>query len=338
MRIGIYGAGSLGIILGAYITKAGIPVDLINRNPTQVEALREHGAKVEGTVSMTVPVQALLPSEMEGEYGLIFLTTKQLDNPSVVAFLAPFLAKDGAICTLQNGLPEPGIADIVGPDRVLGCTVEWGATLTGPGTSRLTSEPDSLSFGLGSMTGKDSEILQKAKEVLECMCPANVETNFMGTRWSKLLINASFSGMSAVLGSTFGEAAADKKSRRCVQAVIKECIDVARAENVTIAPVQGKDIVKLLDYHGPVKKWISSLIIPIAIKKHRLLKASMLQDLEKGKKTKVDSINGVVAARGKKYGIATPYNDKIISIVHGIEEGKYKPSFANVAMFEDLAK
>lgn len=113
---------------------------------------------------------------------------------------------------------------------------------------------------------------------------------------------------------------------------------MARAENVAIAPVQGKDIVKLLDYHGPVKKRISSFIIPIAIKKHRLLKASMLQDLEKGKKTEVDSINGVVATQGRKHGVPTPYNDKIISVVHGIEEGKYKPSFANLAMFEELAK
>jgi hypothetical protein len=89
--------------------------------------------------------------------------------------------------------------------------------------------------------------------------------------------------MSAVLGCTFGEAAGNKESRKLVQALIKECIDVCKAGGISIEPVQGKDIVKLLDYNGPVKKAFSFFIIPIAIRKHALLKASMLQDLEKGK-------------------------------------------------------
>lgn len=336
MKTAIYGAGSLGIILGAHIAKAGIPVELVNRNPEHVQALRGHGARVEGTMQLAVPVTAITPDEMQGPYDIVFLTTKQLDNPAVCAFLAPLLAPEGVICTLQNGLPEPGIAEIVGEAHVLGCVVEWGATLTGPGVSRLTSEPDSLSFGLGGMPGHNKRMLAETKRVLETMCTVNVEDNFMGTRWSKLLINASFSGMSAVLGCTFGEAAQDKRSRRCVQRVIKECIDVSRAEGVQIAPVQGKDIAKLLDYKNPIKQKISSFIIPIAIKKHRLLKASMLQDLEKGRKTEVDTINGVVARQGDKHSIETPFNNQIIEIVHGIENGKYKPEFANIEKFAKL--
>lgn len=333
MKIAIYGAGSLGIILGAFITKAGTPVDLINRNEDQVKALQAQGARVEGTVEMTVPVSAMTPSEMQGPYDIVFLTTKQLGNAQVVSFLKPLLAADGVICTLQNGLPEPGIAEIVGIDHVLGCTVEWGATLVSPGVSRLTSAPDSLSFGLGSLSKAAAPQLEKTRQVLTKMCPVNVEENFLGVRWSKLLINASFSGMSAVLGCTFGEAAADKRSRRCVQYAIKEVIDVSRAAGVTIAPVQGKDIVRLLDFSNPIKQKISSFIIPIAIKKHSELKASMLQDLEKGKLTEVDTINGVVAAYGRKHGVPTPYNDRIIEIIHGIEQGIYKPEFANVERF-----
>ena len=333
MKIGIYGAGSLGIVLGAYLTKADIPVDLINRNEAHAAALREHGARVEGTVSLAVPVQAMTPQEMRGGYDLLFLLTKQLENPSVVASLVPQLADTGIICTMQNGLPEPGIAVIAGEDRVLGCTVEWGAMLVAPGVSRLTSDPDSLSFGLGSLANVTEEHLKQVRDVLTRMCPVTMETNFMGVRWSKLLINAAFSGMSAVLGCTFGEAAADKRSRRCVQRVIKECIDVARANGVRIAPVQGKDIVKLLDYHNPIKRSISSLIIPIAIKKHRMIKASMLQDIENGKLTEVDAINGVIASYGRKAGVPTPYNDRIVDIIHGIERGEHKPDFANIALF-----
>ena len=112
--------------------------------------------------------------------------------------------------------------------------------------------------------------------------------------------------MSAVLGCTFGEAASDRSSRKIVQALIKECIDVCRKGGVTIEPIQGKDVVRLLDYNGPVKKALSFMIIPIAIRKHARLKASMLQDLERGKKTEVDAINGSVSAYGRKVGCPTP--------------------------------
>ena len=144
---------------------------------------------------------------------------------------------------------------------------------------------------------------------------------------------------SAVIGGTFGDAAENKTSRVCCQNLIKECIDVAAAAGIKIEPVQGKDIVKLLDYKGNgIKKKISFALIPICIKKHRLLKASMLQDLEKGKKCEVDAINGVVCAYGRKYGVPTPYNDKVCEIIHGIEDGKYTYTFDNVTMFSNLPK
>jgi len=77
-------------------------------------------------------------------------------------------------------------------------------------------------------------------------------------------------------------------------------------------------------------------IIPLVIKKHSLLKASMLQDLEKKKVTEIDSINGIVSSFGLKYGVSTAYCDKIIEIVHGIENGKYKPGFENLSLFQNL--
>ena len=169
--------------------------------------------------------------------------------------------------------------------------------------------------------------------LLEKMGPVDVDENFIGTRWSKLLINAAFSGMSTVLGCTFGEAAGPKDSRRIVQRIIKECIDVCDASGIRIEPVQGKDIVKLLDYRNSFKKAVSFFIIPIAIRKHALLKASMLQDIERGKKTEVDSINGAVCAQGRKVGVPTPCNDKVVEIIHLIENGNLKADRSNLSLF-----
>ena len=334
MRIAIYGAGSLGTILGAYISKGGVPVELINRNKAHVEALKANGARIIGTVQFTQQVVAYTPDEMSGKYDVIFLMTKQLQNKEVVQMLDGYLATDGALVTFQNGLPEVQIADILGAERVLGCTVAWGATLKEAGVCELTSEPDALSFSLGTVSEKRNKNFDKIKAVLELMGKVDVEENFIGTRWSKLLINAAFSGMSAVLGCTFGEAAGPRASRRIVQALIKECIDVCKAGGIRIEPVQGKDIVKLLDYNNSLKRAFSFFIIPIAIRKHAKLKASMLQDLEKGKLTEVDAINGAVSLYGRRVGCPTPMNDRVVEIIHGIEQGKLKPCFENLQYFE----
>ena len=333
MRAAIYGAGSLGTILGAYIAKSGSNIELINRNKAHIEALQHNGAKVSGTVNFTQKVTAYTPDAMSGKYDIIFLMTKQQQNKEVVTFLKDFLADDGVIVTLQNGIPELLIGEIVGEERVLGCTVAWGATMQEPGVCELTSAPDSLSFSIGSLSANISHHIGNVKTLLEMMGTVDVDSNFIGSRWSKLLINSAFSGMSAVLGCTFGEAAKDKASRRIVQALIKECIDVCAAGNIKIEPVQGKDIVKLLDYKNRFKKAISLFIIPIAIRKHAKLKASMLQDLEKNKKTEVDAINGIASAFGRKVGIPTPMNDKVVEIVHRIEDGELRPSFDNLKYF-----
>ena len=336
MRVAIYGAGSLGTILGAFISKGGAAIELINRNKAHVDALNANGAKVVGTVQFSQQVVAYTPEEMSGEYDILFLMTKQQNNPEVVTMLKNFLAPDGVLVTFQNGLPEVQIAKILGEERVLGCTVAWGATLQSPGVCELTSEPDALSFSLGAISPKRSKHFAKVKELLELMGTVDVEENFLGTRWSKLLINAAFSGMSAVLGCTFGEAAGPRESRRIVQALIKECIDVCQAGGIRIEPVQGKDIVKLLDYNNAVKRAFSFFIIPIAIRKHAKLKASMLQDLEKGKLTEVDAINGAVSDYGRKVGCPTPMNDRVVEVIHNIEQGKLRPCFENLTYFKGL--
>ena len=333
MRIAIYGAGSLGTILGAFISKAGINIELIYHNKAHVEVLQTIGAQITGTVKFTQKVTAYTPNEMSGFYDIIFLMTKQQHNKDVVQLLKNYLTSDGVLVTFQNGLPEILIAEILGEEHVLGCTVAWGATLQAPGICELTSAPDALSFSLGAISRNRSKHFNKVKELLELMGKVEVEENFIGTRWSKLLINAAFSGMSAVLGCTFGEAARPKESRKIIQALIKECIDVCKMGDIHIEPVQGKDIVKLLDYNNTIKRAFSFFIIPIAIRKHAKLKASMLQDLEKGKLTEVDAINGIVSQYGRKVGCPTPMNDRVVDVIHKIEQGELKPCFENLIYF-----
>lgn len=335
-RYCIYGAGSLGTVLGAYITKNGGKIDLINRNKAHVAALQEKGAHIVGTVDMTVPVTAYTPDEMTGKYDVILLMTKQLFNKEVVTMLKDFLTEIGVIVTLQNGIPEPGIAEIVGANHTMGCTVEWGATLSAPGECTLTSAPESLSFHMGKMDGITDEQFKMVTDLLELMCPVHEEDNLIGARWSKLLINATFSGLGTVVGGVFGDVSEVKENREIAVRCMKECIDVGHAAGATFAPVQGKDITKLFYYKGALKKAFALFLMPIAMKKHRAIEPSMLQDLKHGKACEIDAINGVVCDWGRKCNVPTPINDRIVEVVKKIQNGELKAEASNIRFFEDL--
>ena len=334
----IYGAGSLGTVLGAYITKNGGQIDLINRNKAHIAALKEKGAIIKGTVEMNVPVTAITPDEMSGKYDVIFLMTKQLFNAEVVTFLKPFMTENGVIVTLQNGIPEPGIAEIIGKDHTMGVTVEWGATLSAPGECTLTSDPDSLSFHMGKMEGITDEQFETVKSLLEKMCPVHFEENLLGARWSKLLINATFSGLGTVVGGRFGDVSEDADVRKIAVRCMKECIDVGHAAGETFAPVQGKDITKLFYYKGAAKRAFAQFLMPIAMKNHRAIEPSMLQDLRNGKPCEVDAINGVVCEWGRKCGVPTPVNDRIVEVIKKEQSGELKLEKANIRLFDDLLK
>lgn len=106
MRAAIIGAGSLGTIIGALMAKAGRPVDLIDTNREHVAALNRDGARIIGEMDLTVPVQALTPEDMTGQYDLVFLLSKQTANQAVLTHLLPFLHAESTVCTLQNGIPR----------------------------------------------------------------------------------------------------------------------------------------------------------------------------------------------------------------------------------------
>ena len=333
MKVAIYGAGSLGTILGAYLTKNGVDVDLITRNKAHVDALNKDGAKVIGTIEFVQPVKAMTPDEMTEKYDIIFLLTKQLENKKTAEFLKSYMAEGGVLCTLQNGLPEYELIEVLGKDKVCGATVGWGATLEGAGVSRLTSSTESLTFGIGHMDGFDDKKLESVISVLEKMCKVEREENFIGVRWTKLMINSVFSGMGTVIGGTFGDVTKIKQARNIAQYALNECVDVGHAMGVDFATIQGFDVVKLLYFKNGFKKAIASLIMPIAMKKHKDIEPSMLQDIKHGKRCEIDAINGQVCKYGKIKGISTPYNDMIVKIIKGYEDGKGKPCLESLKEF-----
>lgn len=340
MKIAIMGAGSLGTIIGAFMTEGGETVDLIDINEDHVNRLNHSGAKLTGFINKTIPVNAITPFKMNGTYDLVFLLTKQVFNYESLHQLIPHLHENSIVCTLQNGVPEEYVSTIIGAKRTVGGVVGFGATWKGPGESELTTEWETVkkyAFDIGEIDGKVTSRLSKIKAVLEHVGYCEISSDILGIKWSKLLMNATFSGMSAALGCTFGEILDNKTAMVSLAYIADETIKVAHAHGIQLAKMQGKDM-EFLELKDGQKVSEKMDFYHEVWSPHRKLKASMLQDLEKQKKTEIDYINGFVSKKGKELGVKTPYNDLVVQLVKEAEDKKEVPDFTtNLARFESFA-
>lgn len=327
MRICIYGAGAMGTSLGAGLVREdpGLSCDFVTRNRAHVEALNTRGADlIGGSAQARVRVHALLPEEMEGEYDVIFLATKQRENRAIAEFLAPCLKEDGALVTVQNGLPEEGLADVLGEDRIYGCTLGWGAELLSPGKIALTSEGE-LRLALGAY-GR-GEKLEELRSLLSSAFTVTVG-NLTEIRYGKLVVNAALSTLSAISGLTFGELV--KRHKKLVLSLMRETIAVAKAAGCKRLVQNGYDVLKL--FSSP----FAGLVLPVAIKKHRNIRSGMLKDLEAGKRCDVDFVAGAVVREGQKTGIPCPRLTASVSLVHDIENGLAELCPESLSLLEEV--
>lgn len=142
--------------------------------------------------------------------------------------------------------------------------------------------------------------------------------------------------LGTVVGGVYGDVTENKHAREIAVRCMRECIDVGHAAGAVFTPVQGKDITKLFYYKSTPKRVFAETLLPIAMKKHRAIEPSMLQDLKHGKPCEIDAINGVVCKWGKKCGVPTPINDRIVEIIKRAQAGKQSLVQGNVCMFNDL--
>ena len=341
-KIAVYGAGAMGTVLGALLAKTGADVTLITRNQAHVDGLNKNGAKILCKAvgkEMTIPVYAITPSEITEEYDLIFLMTKQRENEKTANFLLDYLKEDGVLCTTQNGLPEQLLSEIIGSERTYGAVMSFGANFVGEGVVELTSVPTSMTVEVGGYENDNSKtewlysLLKPIGELLQNPNFVKTTDNLAGVRWSKLALNATFSGLSCVTGLKFGEIAKRFKSRKVALKILQESFTVANAIGVKLAPMQGHDMQKLLGGSGFFNKIKGFILLPIAMKNHRELVSGMLKDIENGKKCEIDFIDGVVADLAKQAGVQTPCIDRVVEIVHGIENGLYELTYDNINFF-----
>lgn len=329
MKMAVYGAGSLGTILGALLTKNGFDIDLIDVNEAHVKALNAKGAKVIGAMELVQPVKALTPDQMNVQYDLMFYLTKSTYDGSALPYITKWLKPNGILVTGQNGMPEQNLNDVVGKERVVGQITGWGATYVEPGVSKLTSPADLMIFEIGEQDGQITERLKMIADILSHAGTVHMVTNLIGMRWAKWTSNCCFSGMSAIVAGPFGDVLDNPHAIKCSAYIMNESMAIAKAAGVTVEIFQGADFANLAfttekELNATVPKLIES-------EPHRNIRTGMLYDMEAGRYPEIDTTyNGMQCKMGYKYGVSTPVNSQVMTLVHAMAAGKLKIDPSNV--------
>ena len=312
----VVGAGAIGGVTAAKMTEAVRRVAVLDADERHVARLRDPGLIFdEAGVEHTVALDAVSsPDALDGHFDLALVAVK---SPWHRAALEPLVARGGigAFVTLGNGLIQERIAELVGAERLLSCIVEWGGTNLGPGrVVRDTIAP----MVVGELDGSERDRTRLLARCLEPVAEVRVTRNLRGQIWSKLLVNSAFTGLSAVSGLRYGGVADHPAGREAVYEIWAEGFAIAWAEELVLDRVLDVEPRELVDRDD------AALARMMAIAGNT--KPSMLQDLEQGRATEVDVVNGGVAARGRDHGIATPFNDRVVELVHAMERGERSPA------------
>lgn len=302
MKIAVIGAGAMGSLFGAYLTKAGESVAVMDVWPEHIQAIQKQGLILEETGgAQNISLAATTRLDMLEPVDLVILFVKSGATRLAVASATAILKPGGRILTLQNGLGNAEtIAEVIGIERVLVGTTAQGATLIGPGRVRHAGQGDTH---IGQLVGGADPFCDDVAMILSrAGLPTFVEADVRGLVWGKLVINAGINALTALLQLRNGQLAELPETRLLLTLAVEEAVQVAKAAGIQ------------LPYSDPVEKVLS---VAIATKQNQ---SSMLQDILRGATTEIAVINGAIVREGERLGVATPINRTLTLLVQALEK------------------
>ncbi len=339
VRIAVVGAGAIGGITAAFLAREGWDVEVVCKHEETTRAAKWKGLHIFGVKGdFTVPVKAVTDiGDLSESKDIILLATKATECVDAARRAARFMREDSALVSLQNGICEPALAEVVGADRVVGCVTAWGATMHGPAELEMTSGGE---FVLGNIENRDRVRLEFLKDMLGVIVPTRVTDNIIGELYSKLIVNSCITSLGAVTGLELGRMLAVAQVRRIFLALMREMMETAAALNITVEPGGGGklDYYRFLEKRGPLAELKRHLTVRIIGFKYRRLRSSSLQSLERGRKTEIDFLNGYVVEKARQLDVPVPLNEAVVRMIKEIEAGKRKIAPANLeeAPFSDI--
>lgn len=298
MRVVVMGAGAIGSWVGARLTDDH-DVALVARAP-HVAAIQEDGLRITGHTQRTVHPEATTDAKELPQADVVFLTVKAYDTAQAIQEASPLIGEHTHVVSLQNGLGNlDAIAQHVPKPRIVGATTAHGCTFHGPGRIEHAGTGDTV---LGPLEPPD---LPAHHELAAMLTDAGIETSVAAhiqpQLWAKAAVNAAINPLTAITGLPNG-ALLDIESLRTLMAnVAEETETVARAAGISV----------------PEEAWVDQA--RTVAKRTAKNRSSMLQDIQKGKRTEIDAINGHIARTAQQNGMDAPLNRALHALVTGIE-------------------
>lgn len=284
MKIAVVGAGAMGTLFGGRLARAGHSVVFVEADPARVAAIEAEGV-FENDVHASC--HATAPGTLTEAVDLLILFTKSQHTAAAIAQNAQALRADGVVLTLQNGLGNgEAIAAVVGADRVLVGITNWPADLLGHGRIHVGGTG---MVKLWTLSGHASPALHAVATALaDAGLAATAEPSVTAAIWEKVIFNAALNGVCALARLTVGEVGDLSDTCALTLAIVEEGIAIASAAGIAIDPERVRESVRF------------------ALANHRNHKPSMLQDVEAGRSTEVDAIQGALLAAARRHHVPAP--------------------------------
>jgi 2-dehydropantoate 2-reductase len=298
-RVAVIGAGAVGGYFGGLMALAGAPVVMIGR-PAFVDAVRHTGLFLD-TRQFQKRIQVEAWSELSAAHGaeLALFCVKTTDNAATARELAPFLAPQAIVVSMQNGVDNVEQIRAAGGIEALPAVVYVAASAPEPGHVKHVGRGDLV---LGPESGKT----KRAAEIfLRANIPCRISDNIEGELWVKLIWNCALNAISALGQTKYRRIAESGEARRLVETIAEEVLAVAAAAGIVLPDV-------------PDSKAATAGAIKIATEMAEAM-SSTAQDINRGKRTEIDSLNGYIARRGAELGVPTPVNQALYALVKLLE-------------------
>lgn len=296
MRILVFGAGAMGSLIGGYLAR-NHEVTLVARRP-HVEAIRREGLLIRGREELRAHPRAVESAAEVDPPEVVVVTVKSYQTEAAAEALRPFW-RDATFLSLQNGL---GNVEVLarGAERVMGGVTYHGVTFLRPGEILHAGEGETLFGPVQGVGGPEAERIAAAFR--ECGLRATVSEEVATVLWTKAVVNACFNPLTALLRARSGALDASERLRECCAMIVHEATAVARGQGVAL------DAEALLARVRGVARATAGN------------RSSMLQDLENGRRTEIDAINGAIARMGAEQGIDCPTNRLLALLVSAAGE------------------
>jgi 2-dehydropantoate 2-reductase len=336
-KIAIVGAGAVGGYAGAHMVLAGEDVTFIDPWPEHVVHLRKHGLRVthaRDVAEFSVPVRALHLTDVqqfsrEKPVDIAFVCMKSYDTAWATTLIAQYLAPDGFVVSLQNCMNEEIVARVVGWGKTLGCIASSiTVNLPEPGHVHRGAGKGGAAhtvFRAGEVHGR---ITERAKEICRLVGHADsaiVTPNLWGERWSKLVANVMGNGLAACTGLSGAEMLESEPIRRFSTRLGSEAIRVGQAHGYQLEEIlhlSSETIARAGEGDEEAMRACDAQRFADGKRVSGGQRPSMGQDMQKGRRTEIDFMNGLVVREGAKVGLACRANAVLTDLVMRVERGE----------------